>query len=195
MPTAKKSASNPAAKAAQSGTQGAVRTTAPQVVGADNLLNEEREAKVAAFRQTIAAATAPVTPEAAAALPFREGEEPWTEEEVAEVRGDLLEELEEHRRVIAEAEADLQAMVLDGADGAGRDPADVGSLNFERDQEMSLAANARDMLDQALLALRAIEHGTYGRCEQCGEAIGKGRLQVNPRATMCVPCKTRQERR
>ena len=60
---------------------------------------------------------------------------------------------------------------------------------------MSLAANARDMLQQSELALRMLERGTYGRCESCGEPIGKGRLQVYPRATMCLSCKQRQERR
>lgn len=129
------------------------------------------------------------------ALPYREGEEPWTAEEVDEVIKELTEEIGKHQRAIEQAEAELQNMLRDGTEGAGRDPADVGSANFERDQEMSLAANARDMLKQSELALRMIERGTYGRCENCGEPIGKGRLQVYPRATMCLSCKQRQERR
>ena len=83
----------------------------------------------------------------------------------------------------------------DGSDGAGRDPADVGSTNFERDQEMSLAANAREMLEQAQLALRLFDSGEYGTCESCGNPIGKDRLQVFPRATLCMDCKKREERR
>jgi len=47
-------------------------------------------------------------------------------------------------------------------------------------------------LDSALEALRA---GTYGTCENCGGPIGKARLQAFPRATFCVTCKQRQERR
>jgi len=78
---------------------------------------------------------------------------------------------------------------------AGRDPADVGSSNFERDQELSLAQNAREMADQARLALHLFDEGQYGLCEVCGNPIGKGRLQVFPRATMCVACKQREERR
>ncbi|WP_425309744.1 TraR/DksA family transcriptional regulator [Ammonicoccus fulvus] len=131
----------------------------------------------------------------AAELPIREGEEPWTSEELDEVIDDLRAEIVKHHRAIEQAEAELQNLLRDSTEGAGRDPADVGSANFERDQEMSLAANARDMLKQSELALRMIELGTYGRCENCGEAIGKGRLQVYPRATMCLSCKQRQERR
>ncbi|MDO5501054.1 MAG: TraR/DksA family transcriptional regulator, partial [Propionibacteriaceae bacterium] len=128
-------------------------------------------------------------------LPFREGEEPWTAAEVDEVIEELKDEIVKHRRAIEQAEAELQNLLRDSTEGAGRDPADVGSANFERDQEMSLAANARDMLAQSEAALRAIERGTYGRCESCAEPIGKGRLQVYPRATMCLSCKQRQERR
>lgn len=128
-------------------------------------------------------------------LPVRPGEDAWSEDELAEVRADLEAELIKHQRAIDQAEADLQAMLRDGADGAGRDPADVGSANFERDQEMSLAAGARAMLAQTQQALKAIENGTYGACENCGKPIGKGRLQVYPRASMCVECKQRHERR
>lgn len=131
----------------------------------------------------------------AADLPYRQGEEPWTVDEVDEVIEELKDEVHKHRRAIEQAETELQNLLRDTTEGAGRDPADVGSANFERDQEMSLAANARDMLKQSELALRMIARGTYGRCETCGEPIGKGRLQAYPRATMCLSCKQRQERR
>ena len=99
------------------------------------------------------------------------------------------------RHAIGVAEAELVGLLRDTAEGAGRDPADVGSSNFERDQEMSLAHNAREMLDQVQLALRMLDNGQYGSCESCGRPIGKARLQVFPRATMCVACKQREERR
>lgn len=131
----------------------------------------------------------------AADLPYREGEEPWTETEVDEVIKELKAEIGKHHRAIEQAESELHTLLRESTEGAGKDPADVGSANFEREQEMSLAANARDMLGQSELALRMIERGTYGRCESCGDSIGKGRLQVYPRATMCLACKQRQERR
>ena len=131
----------------------------------------------------------------ALAFPVADGEEPWTSEEIEEVRQELQADIKRMERAIEIAEAGLADLFSDGADGAGRDPADVGSSNFERDQEMSLAQNARDMLEQAQLAYRLFESGQYGRCESCGEPIGKDRLQVFPRATMCVACKQREERR
>ena len=137
-------------------------------------------------------AGAPVDP---ADLPVRPGEDPWTEEELDEVRATLREDIARFSEQLATSNAELHNLLRDGTEGAGRDPADVGSANFERDAEMSLANNAREMLDQSQLALRHIELGVYGRCDNCGQPIGKGRLQVFPRATLCVSCKQREERR
>lgn len=128
-------------------------------------------------------------------LPVRQGEDPWTPEEVAEQRETLTEELERLERKIAITDDELSDILKGGTDGAGRDPADLGSSNFERDQEVALAQNAREMADQARLALHLFDTGNYGLCEVCGEPIGKGRLQVFPRATLCVTCKQREERR
>lgn len=133
--------------------------------------------------------------EGAAVLPVLEGEQPWTAEEIAEQRAELHDELMRLERRIETTEAELAALLKGGTDGAGRDPADVGSSNFERDQELSLAQNVREMAEQARLALHLFDKGEYGLCEACGEPIGKGRLQVFPRATMCVACKQREERR
>ena len=128
-------------------------------------------------------------------FPVAEGEEPWTDEELADVRDDLVFDIGRMERAIATAEKALASLFDEGTEGAGRDPADVGSTNFERDQEMSLVQNAKDMLDQAHSALHRFEAGKYGVCESCGQPVGKDRLQVFPRATMCLPCKQREERR
>ena len=130
-----------------------------------------------------------------ATIPVADGEDPWTAEELAEVRQDLTGEVASLERAISVAEAGLKDLFSDGSEGAGRDPADVGSSNFERDQEMSLTQNAKEMLEQAQLALRLFDSGEYGTCESCGQPIGKDRLQVFPRATLCMPCKQREERR
>ena len=128
-------------------------------------------------------------------LPVLEGEDPWTPAEVAEVRDELTSERDRLRLAVEHANAELTELMNEGSDGAGRDPADVGSSNFERDQELSLLNNQKAMLEQIEQALKMLEQGTYGYCENCGKPIGKLRLEAFPRATMCVACKQRQERR
>jgi DnaK suppressor protein len=152
------------------------------------------------------ARTSPAAPSAAepaavpssydvASLPVRPGEEPWTQQELDEVTDALADDVVRFQSQIEVSTAELVGLLRDGSEGAGRDPADVGSANFERDAEMSLANNAREMLDQSRLALRHIKLGTYGSCDNCGQPIGKYRLQAFPRATLCVTCKQREERR
>jgi DnaK suppressor protein len=142
-------------------------------------------------------ATAPAKSAAhkAETLTVKSGETPWTAAELAELRGELEADVVHLRKEIHDAEQEIVGLLRDGGDGAGNDQADVGSTTLERDHEMSLANNARDMLDQIERALAKIEDGTYGVCESCGNAIGKGRLQAFPRATLCVSCKEREERR
>jgi DnaK suppressor protein len=142
-------------------------------------------------------ATAPAKTPAKVAenLTVGAGESPWTTAEMDELRGGLERDALHLQEEIRDAEQEIVGLFRDGGDGAGNDQADVGSTTLERDHEMSLANNARDMLDQIERALSRIDDGTYGICESCGHAIGKGRLQAFPRATLCVSCKEREERR
>ena len=96
---------------------------------------------------------------------------------------------------IAEAQEGIADLLRDSGDGAGDDQADAGTKTFEREHEMSLANNARELLLQNERALERLEDGTYGMCEQCGRPVGKLRLQAFPRATLCVSCKQLEERR
>ncbi|MFD0254097.1 TraR/DksA family transcriptional regulator [Streptomyces sp. NPDC127113] len=128
-------------------------------------------------------------------LAVRPGEEPWTPEEVEEARGGLQSEADRLRTEIDSAERSLQGMMRDSGDGAGDDEADTGSKNITREHELALAATAREVLTQTEHALERLDAGTYGLCENCGNPIGKARMQAFPRATLCVECKQKQERR
>ena len=131
----------------------------------------------------------------AAALPVRRGEKRWTEREIAELRDELATEAAALRADIERAESDIASRLGDAVGDAGDDQADVGAKTFEREHELALTHNARELLVQNERAIARIEAGTYGTCESCGEPIGKARLQAFPRATLCVSCKQREERR
>jgi DnaK suppressor protein len=128
-------------------------------------------------------------------LEVREGEEPWTTDEIDEVRATLTADMSRLQSEIAAAETEIGHLLREGGEGAGNDQADVGSNTFERDHEMSMAKNARANLELVESAIQRIDAGTYGICESCGKPIGKMRLQAFPRATLCMECKQRQERR
>ena len=137
-------------------------------------------------------AARPSTP---SSVPVREGETPWTSAQLKGVRAELENDIDDLRAELEHAHHDLVDLMRDSGDGAGDDQADAGAKTYEREQEISLANNAREMLDQSEHALERLAEGTYGICESCGNAIGKLRLQAAPRATLCMPCKIKQERR
>ncbi|MDH6132621.1 DnaK suppressor protein [Kitasatospora sp. MAA4] len=130
-----------------------------------------------------------------AELPVRQGEDSWTAPEVAELHAELNSELLRLRDEIDAAEAALTGLMRDSNDGAGDDQVDAGTKNINRESELSLANNARDMLSQTERALARLEGIGFGVCESCGQAVGKARLQAFPRATLCISCKAKQERR
>jgi len=133
---------------------------------------------------------APPTPVTAS-----DGEAPWSAAELKAVRTEISADLERLRRELALVEAEMDELISDSGEGAGDDQADSGTKTFEREHEMSLVINARDMVLQTERALDRIDNKTYGSCEECGSPIGKARLQVFPRATLCMICKQKEERR
>ncbi|WP_028658802.1 TraR/DksA family transcriptional regulator [Nocardioides insulae] len=131
----------------------------------------------------------------AQALVVVDGEDPWTEEELAEVIAELREQQGHSLAFLTAQEAELSGLMKDSGDGAGHDQADMGATSFERDHELTVVSSERDKLAQIERALGRIDHGTYGVCESCGQPIGKMRLMAFPRATLCMTCKQREERR
>jgi DnaK suppressor protein len=51
-----------------------------------------------------------------------------------------------------------------------------------------------EKLQNINLALKKIEKGIYGACENCGEEIPLGRLETKPEAKNCVACKTKMKK-
>ena len=124
-----------------------------------------------------------------------ENESPWTAAELKSIRSEISKELTRLREELAIVEVEMDSLIQESGEGAGDDQADAGTKTFEREHEMSLVINARDMVLQTERALERIDSKSYGNCEECGSAIGKARLQVFPRATLCMLCKQKEERR
>jgi DnaK suppressor protein len=93
-------------------------------------------------------------------------------------------------RRIAELERSFDdiAASVDTANTDDEHDPEGATLAFERAQVVSLLAASRQRLDLLDGALARIEAGTYGRCVQCGEAIGDERLTVVPATERCVAC-------
>ncbi|MFE9685296.1 TraR/DksA family transcriptional regulator [Streptomyces sp. NPDC002701] len=182
-----------AKKAVASAAEGAAQ--AAETTGATTVVAKKTPGTAEAADKPTAVPKARVAAAEPGELAVRPGEDPWTPEEVEEARTGLLSEALRLRTEITRSEESLVGLMRDSGDGAGDDQADTGTKNITRESEMALAANAREMLEQTERALERLDAGTYGLCENCGNPIGKARVQAFPRATLCVECKQKQERR
>lgn len=75
------------------------------------------------------------------------------------------------------------------------DLADRASSETDRALELRTRDRQRKLISKIDQALRRVEDGSYGYCEETGEPIGLARLEARPTATMSVEAQERHERR
>jgi RNA polymerase-binding transcription factor len=83
---------------------------------------------------------------------------------------------------------------LSGEMGFDEEYADAGTATFERERDLSLVNNLRDLMERIDKALAKIDEGMYGLCDRCGKPIEKLRLKALPYANLCIKDKQAEER-
>jgi DnaK suppressor protein len=94
--------------------------------------------------------------------------------------------LEESRSTIATLQQDTVAEA---------DLADRATSETDRNLELRTRDRQRKLIAKIDAALRRIEDGTYGYCEETGEPIALSRLEARPIATLSLEAQERHERR
>ena len=74
------------------------------------------------------------------------------------------------------------------------DQIDRASLETDKALELRTRDRARKLISKIDEALKRIEDGVYGYCEETGEPIGVERLEVRPVATLSIEAQERHER-
>ena len=74
------------------------------------------------------------------------------------------------------------------------DPTDRASLESDRNFELRIRDRERKLIMKIREALERIDAGEFGICESCEEEISEARLRARPVTTLCIECKTEQER-
>lgn len=110
---------------------------------------------------------------------------------VQQLAGAMRERQEDLRALLhaangAAANAEAPGEVLDFKDVAAEDSRAM--------VDDAARAHAVDELEQIAGALRRIELGTYGQCEDCGEVIDERRLRALPATRFCTACQAIHER-
>lgn len=74
------------------------------------------------------------------------------------------------------------------------DPTDRASAETDLSFDLRVRDRERKLILKIQQALKRIDDGTFGICEVCGEPIDTKRLEARPVTTLCIECKTEQER-
>jgi RNA polymerase-binding protein DksA len=72
--------------------------------------------------------------------------------------------------------------------------ADVATDTYDREFSLGLASNEREFLYELDDALKKIDEGTFGICEECKSLITKTRLKAVPHARLCIKCQEKKEK-
>jgi RNA polymerase-binding protein DksA len=121
-----------------------------------------------------------------------------TKKEIDDLRARLLEEQTELRTQLSTIEEESFASTqsdMSGDVGLDDESADAGTATFEREKDLSIEQNVRDLLDKIERALKRIDAGTYGICERCGKPIEKARIKALPYVDLCITDAQAQSRR
>jgi DnaK suppressor protein len=100
---------------------------------------------------------------------------------------------EKRDEIVKKAKQTLEEdMTLDSNDLP--DEMDLASSEYLQSFTFRLRGREKVFLDKIEKALRKIDEGSFGVCEDCGEEISVKRLEARPETTLCIRCKEDQER-
>ena len=112
-----------------------------------------------------------------------------TKPEIKELRARLEEErveLDTQLTTIVEDTFATTQSDMSGDVGLDDESADAGTATFEREKDLSIENNVRDLLQKIDRALRRMDEGTYGVCDICGKPIEKARIKALPYVDLCI---------
>ena len=64
--------------------------------------------------------------------------------------------------------------------------ADMAADTYDRELSMNLVSSEQELLYQIDDALKRLDDGSFGLCQQCGEPIAMSRLKAVPYASLCI---------
>jgi len=112
-----------------------------------------------------------------------------TPAEITDLKDRLLHEraeLDEQLTTIEDTSFAATQSDLSGDVGLDDESADAGTATFEREKDLSIEQNVRDLQQKIDRALERIDAGTFGVCERCGKPIEKARVKALPYVSLCI---------
>ena len=123
---------------------------------------------------------------------------PLTKKELDDLRARLLterQELQEQLTTLEENTFAASQSDMSGEVAFDDETADAGTATFERERDLSIENNVRDLLAKIDRALKRMDANTYGLCDRCGKPIEKARIKALPYVDLCIKDAQAQSRR
>lgn len=121
----------------------------------------------------------------------------YTDKELSDLRARLVAEradLQAQYQELEESSFSVNQSEMTGEMAFDEEYADAGTATFEREKDLSLVNNLRDLMDKIDKALAKMDEGAYGLCDRCGKPIERARLKALPYANLCLQDKQAEER-
>lgn len=107
--------------------------------------------------------------------------------ERAKFAGEIKSIAEETLKSPREASGDLSAYTVHMAD--------MAADTYERELSMNLVSSEQEVLYQIEDALKRMDEGSFGICQQCNKPITMTRLKAVPYASLCIQCQRLKEQK
>lgn len=119
------------------------------------------------------------------------------------------EQIKQLRQLLITERAKLAAEIKSIAQDASKSPreasgdlsgytvhmADMAADTYDREVSMNIVSNEQEILYQIDDALKRLDDGSFGTCQQCNQVIGMSRLKAVPYASMCIACQRTKEQK
>ena len=119
------------------------------------------------------------------------------------------EQLKEFKRLLLQERTKFASEIKSIAQDASKSPreasgdlsaytmhmADMSADTYERELAMNLVSSEQEVLYQIEDALKRLEEGTYGICQQCAKPIRLSRLRAVPYTSLCISCQRTKEQK
>lgn len=106
----------------------------------------------------------------------------------------FLKLLEKEKERIFKNLSHAREVIEKGEKGVPTHIADYATDEFEKGLEVGLSNSESKIMEAINYAIKKIEEGKYGICEECGKPISRERLKAIPYARYCIKCQTEREK-
>lgn len=110
---------------------------------------------------------------------------------ILERRNEILDDLGDRDQTLKQSQKEASGDIS----GYTYHMADVATDNYDREFSLGIASGEREMLYELDDALKRIEDGTYGQCEDCKALIARTRLKAIPYTRHCLSCQEKREKK